>query len=207
MLYYLEKGGFEVNTPLSEWYEQYQKNSAIQGVVWEKFLDPRSMTYAAYVKRQNHREIFLDTIFKHIDETRYDEERNQTWVNALSQTIGPLRFLWHGFQMIASYLGSMAPEGRLVITFAFQTMDEMSRIQRIAYRMRQLQYTYPNFGVSSLTEWQTSPTWQPLRKGLEHLLITFDWMEGFIALNGLFKPILDRLILVHYSELAKQQGD
>lgn len=207
MLYYFEKGGFEVNTPISAWYEQYQKNSLISASTLDQFVDPRQTTYFAYIQRQKDQEIVLDANFKHIDETHYDAQLDEQWLECLSQVIAPLRYPWHGLQMIASYLGSMAPEGKVVIVFAFQTMDEMRRIQRIAYRMRQLQLTYPSFGVNSLEQWQNAPLWQPLRRAIERLLVTYDWLESVVALNLCFKPILDQLFLIHFASTAKKQGD
>lgn len=207
MLYYVEKGGFEVTTPISDWYEQYQKNSPIRATTLDQFNDPQQTTYANYVQNQKDKEIFWDATIKHMDETSYDTQLDRQWIHVLSQVLPPLRYPWHGFQMVSSYLGSMAPEGKLVVVFGFQAMNEMRRIQRIAYRMRQLQIVSPTFGISSLADWQHAPIWQPLRRAIEHLLVTYDWWESFVALNLCFKPILDDLLLIQFSNLAKTQGD
>lgn len=207
MLYYPSKGGFEVHTPISDWYEQYQKNSLIKPKNLDQFCDPSQTTYTSYIKSQKDREIVLDAISRQIDVTQYDKQLDSAWVDQLSRLLAPLRYPWHGLQMVSSYLGSMAPEGKITIVCAFQTMNEMRRIQRIAYRMKQMQLTYPSWGNSSLTEWQQAAHWQPLRKGIEHLLVTYDWMEAFVALNLCFKPVLDNLVLVHFAQRAKQRGD
>lgn len=207
MLYYYAKGGFEVQTPISAWYTQYQRNSLIKSDDLDLFVDSTQTTYTLYIKRQKDKEIVLDASSRHIDETNYDKQLSHQWIEQLGKLIAPLRYPWHGFQMISAYLGSMAPEGKIAIVFAFQTMDEMRRIQRIAYRMRQVQETYPSWGNNSRQEWQEAAHWQPLRKGIEHLLVTYDWLEAFVALNLCFKPILDRLILMHYTEHAQKYGD
>lgn len=207
MLYYFDKGGFENHTPISDWYEQYQRQSLIHATTLEQFVDPLQTTYSTYVQRQKDKEIVLDANIKHMDETYYDAQLDKQWIQVLSQILAPLRYPWHGFQMITSYLGSMAPEVKVVIVFAFQAMDEMRRIQRIAYRMRQLQLECPTFGVSSRADWQHAPLWQPLRRAIERLLVTYDWWESFVALNLCFKPILDQLLLVQFSHIAKKQGD
>lgn len=207
MLYYLAKGGFEVSTPIAAWYSQYQKNSLIKPEGLDAFVDPLQTTYTSYIKRQKDKEIVLDASSRQIDLSGYDKQMPQEWMEQLAQFMAPLRYVWHGFQMISAYLGSMAPEGKIAIVFAFQTMDEMRRIQRIAYRMRQIQETYPAWGDNSKKEWQEAAAWQPLRKGVEYLLVTYDWLEGFVALNLCFKPILDRLILIHYKERAQRYGD
>ena len=73
--------------------------------------------------------------------------------------------------MVASYIGQMAPSGRIVITAALQAGDEMRRVQRIAYRVRQLQQFYRGFATDSKARWQTDAMWQPLRIAIEKLLI------------------------------------
>jgi toluene monooxygenase system protein E len=207
MLYYFDKGGFEVNTPITAWYAQYQTNSLIKPKGLEQFVDPEQTTYTLYIKSRKDKEIVLDAASRQIDILEYDKQLAPVWMDQLAKLLAPLRYPWHGFQMISSYLGSMAPEGKIAIVFSFQTMDEMRRIQRIAYRMRQIQQTYPSWGAHSLQEWQEATYWQPLRKGIEHLLVTYDWLEAFVALNLCFKPILDKLVLVHYAQSAKRHGD
>jgi toluene monooxygenase system protein E len=207
MLYYPAKGGFEVHTPISDWYEQYQKNSLIKPEDLAQFVDPSQTTYTSYIKGQKDREIVLDALSRQIEVTHYDKQLDPAWIEQLSRFMAPLRYPWHGFQMISSYMGSMAPEGKVAIVCAFQAMNEMRRIQRIAYRMRQLQQTYPPWGNNSLADWQKGPHWQPLRKGIEHLLVTYDWLEAFVALNLCFKPLFDHLVLIHFAHQAKQKGD
>jgi hypothetical protein len=58
---------------------------------------------------------------------------------------GPLRFPGHGLQMLAAYIGKMAPSSGITMAASFQAADEMRRVQRLAYRMRQLQVTHPEF--------------------------------------------------------------
>jgi toluene monooxygenase system protein E len=101
----------------------------------------------------------------------------------------------------------MAPSGRITIVAALQSADEMRRIQRIAYRIRQLQQIYPGFAADSRTLWQTDSMWQPLREVVEKLLIAYDWAESFVGLNLVLKPLVDELFMKHLSELALSQDD
>jgi toluene monooxygenase system protein E len=109
--------------------------------------------------------------------------------------------------MIASYIGQMAPSGRITIAAALQSADEMRRIQRIAYRIRQLQLIYPEFASDSRTVWQTDSLWQPLREVVEKLLIAYDWAESFVALNLVLKPLVDELFMKYLSVVALRQDD
>jgi toluene monooxygenase system protein E len=109
--------------------------------------------------------------------------------------------------MIASYIGQMAPGGRITIAAALQSADEMRRIQRIAYRVRQLQQVYPGFAADSRALWQTDPVWQPLREVVEKLLIAYDWAESFVGLNLVVKPLVDELFMKCVSDLALRHDD
>jgi hypothetical protein len=109
--------------------------------------------------------------------------------------------------MVASYIGQMAPSGRIVITATLQAADEMRRVQRLAYRVRQLQQRYRGFATDSKGRWQTDTLWQPLRIAIEKLLICYDWAESFVGLNLVLKPLMDEVFMNHLSILALREGD
>jgi len=198
---------FEVDVPLKDWYRRYQEESPLVCSSWEKFRDPRETTYTKYTGVQRDKEIFVDGILEEIELTGYDAPLRPAWLHILTRVVAPFRYPGHGFQMIVSYIGQMAPGGRITIVAALQSADEMRRIQRIAYRIRQLQQTYPGFGADSRTLWQTDSMWQPLREVVEKLLIAYDWAESFVGLNLVLKPLIDELFMKYLSELALGQDD
>jgi toluene monooxygenase system protein E len=156
---------------------------------------------------QREKEIFVDGILDEIETTGYDAHLRPAWLHILPRVVAPFRYPGHGFQMIASYVGQMAPSGRITIAAALQSADEMRRIQRIAYRIRQLQLIYPGFAADSRTLWQTDSLWQPLREVVEKLLIVYDWAESFVGLNLVLKPLVDELFMKHLSDVALRQDD
>ena len=174
---------------------------------WEKFRDPRETTYTKYTDLQREKEIFVDGILDEIELTGYDAHLRPAWLHILPRVVAPFRYPGHGFQMIASYVGQMAPSGRITIAAALQSADEMRRIQRIAYRIRQLQLIYPGFASDSRTLWQTDSLWQPLREVVEKLLIAYDWAESFVGLNLVLKPLVDELFMKYLSDVALRQDD
>jgi toluene monooxygenase system protein E len=198
---------FELDVPLKDWYRQYQEESPLVCSSWEKFRDPRETTYTKYTDVQREKEIFVDGILEEIELTGYDTHLHPAWLHIMGKVVAPFRYPSHGFQMIVSYIGQMAPSGRITITAALQSADEMRRIQRIAYRIRQLQQIYPEFGADSKTLWQTDPMWQPLREVVEKLLVTYDWAESFVALNLVLKPLVDELFMKCLSDLALIEDD
>ncbi len=198
---------FELDVPLLDWYKRYQQESPLTCTSWENFRDPRETTYTKYTEIQRDKEIFVDGIMEEIELSGYDGQISPRWLHVLSRVVAPLRYPGHGFQMLASYIGQMAPSGRIVITAALQAADEMRRVQRIAYRVRQLQQLYLGFAADSKARWQADALWQPLRIAIEKLLICYDWAESFVGLNLVLKPLMDELFMTHLSDLAVREGD
>jgi toluene monooxygenase system protein E len=162
-LHYWTARGFEVRVPLAEWYARYQRESPFRCRDWEAFSDPRRTTYTTYTELQRGRETFVDGVLHSID-AGYDGRLPPAWIAGLDRLLAPLRYPAHGLQMLAAYVGQMAPGSRITIAAAFQAADEMRRIQRLAYRMRQLQETSPEFGRFARRTWQEDPVWQPSAK-------------------------------------------
>ena len=198
---------FELDVPLQDWYKRYQQDSPVRCSSWEKFSDPRETTYTKYNEIQRDKEVFVDSILEEIEWNAYDGQLSPRWLHVLSRVIAPFRYPAHGLQMAASYIGQMAPSGRIVITASLQAADEMRRVQRIAYRVRQLQQFYAGFAADSKARWQTDSLWQPLRMAIEKLLVCYDWAESFVALNLVLKPLVDELFMSYFSELALREGD
>jgi toluene monooxygenase system protein E len=198
---------FEIDIPLKDWYKRFQQDSPLTCSSWERFRDPRETTYTKYTEIQRNKEIFVDGILQEIELTGYDGQLSARWLHVLSRVVAPLRYPGHGLQMIASYFGQMAPSGRIVIAATLQAGDEMRRVQRIAYRVRQLQLRYPDFAADSKARWETDTLWQPFRMAIEKLLICYDWAESFVALNLVLKPLVDELFMNRFSELALREGD
>ena len=205
-LHYWAARGFEVKVPLDEWYARYQRGSPLRCTDWDQFRDPRETTYTKYTEIQHARETFVDGLLESIDDD-YDRRLSPRWLGLLDRVLAPLRYPVHGLQMAAAYVGHLAPGGRIAIAAAFQAADEVRRVQRLAYRMRQLQETQPAFGHAARTSWQDDPIWQPLREVLETLLVTWDWGESLVALELVFKPAFDELFMTRLGRLARAAGD
>jgi toluene monooxygenase system protein E len=198
---------FELDVPLREWFEQYQQGSPLACSSWEKFMDPRETTYTKYTELQMEKEIFVDCILEEIEASGYDREMLPQWVRMLATLVAPFRYPGHALMMIAAYVAQMAPGGRIVVAAALQAGDEARRVERLAYRVRQLQLAFPGFAVDSKSLWQKDQRWQPLRQFIERLLVTYDWAEAFIALNLVLKPMIDDLFLKRTSDLALGHND
>jgi toluene monooxygenase system protein E len=206
LLYYVTRG-FEVQVPAQAWYDRYQSGSPLTCSDWERFADPRSTTYTSYTALQKRQETFVDGLLAAMAEPAYVAALSPDWLDVLEQVLPPFRYAAHGLQMIAAYVGHMAPSGKIVVAAAFQVADEIRRIERIAYRMRQLQEVRPGFGDASRQIWEDAPAWQPLREVIERLLVTYDWGEAFVGLNLCLKPAIDGVLVSALAPAARQAGD
>ncbi|BCT74624.1 toluene hydroxylase [Sinomonas cyclohexanicum] len=207
-----EPAPFEMDphTPLNLWYLKNREGSAFQVDDWEQFRDPFKLTYRDYVAMQHEREIFVDGMIDRAEASNHAATLSPEWVAALADVLVPLRFPIHVLQMVSLYVGQMAPSSYITNCAHFQAADQMRRIQRIAYWTKVLDNAHG--GDIASTErsrqiWESDPAWQPLRKALEELLITYDWGEAFTALNVVLKPTLDAMFNEALSELATQNGD
>jgi toluene monooxygenase system protein E len=208
LLYYPGRG-FEVTTPVGAAHARHVGGSSLVfgPRLDDRFRDPRATTYASYTELQKGKEIFVDGLLATLDDGAYDRRLSRAWLEVLAQVMAPLRYPVHALQMIAGYLGSMAPAGRVVVACAFQAADEMRRIQRLAYRLRQLQETHAGLGDDAKARWTGHPMWQPWRRLLEELLVTYDLGESLCALTLVVKPAFDELFGARFARLAAAAGD
>jgi toluene monooxygenase system protein E len=205
LLYYTQQG-FELPTPIAAWYERHQRGSRLRAS-GQGFADPGATTYASYVAARDEREAFADQIARSIEETGYDRGLAPGWLDVLSRVLPVLRYPCQGLHLIASYVGQLAPEGRVVVACAFQAMDELRRIERLAQRMRLLMEVRPGLGDDARLAWQHGLAWQPLRQVLERLLVTYDF--GAATIQGLLvlAPAFDALFMRGFARLAAERGD
>jgi hypothetical protein len=207
LLHYVGRGGFAVNVPMSGFYAQHQKASPLTSDRWEEFVDPRATTYTKYVELQRDAESHVDRLLASVEDPDYQRKFVPGWIESFAVTLSPLRFLWHGLQMAAAYVGQMAPSSRIAVAALFQCGDEIRRTQRIAVRLAQIARTRPTIARQGRVLWQSDPNWQPLRRAIEHLLVTYDWGEALVALNVCIKPALDDLFLLALADRADQSVD
>jgi hypothetical protein len=169
---------------------------------WNAFRDPDQFTYRKYVTSQDNSETYLDAIIKEFARIGRPEHAP----DFLQTCLTPSRYLAHGLQMMSAYLQQLAPSTYVGNCAAFQTGDQLRRVQRVAYRTRQLDRMYPErlFGKTERTAWEQLPEWQGLRKGIERLLVSFDWDDVFVGLNLVVKPLADELTLRQFAVVARQ---
>jgi len=195
-LHYNYPDGFELtDTSVINWYRRHREGSQLRSSNWESFADPRRTTYRSYNELQDRKEDVIDGLLRQIDDEGYDNELPEAWVEFLDRWYAPLRFPAHGLQMLAAYVGQMAPASRVTNCAAFQAADELRRVQRIAYRTAQLAEHRPSVDVDAhRRRWEEADAYQPLRELIERALVAYDWGEALIVTSLVIKPLFDRLV-------------
>lgn len=206
-LLYHPARGFEVNVPARRWYEQHQRGGRLRCDNWDQFEDPRATTYPRYTALQARQEANLDGVLRSWLATEHDPARAAVWRETFLRTLAPLRFALHGFQMMAAYVGQMAPSGRLAMTALFQTADQMRRVHRIALHLGLLRKAHPWTEEPGRAAWQSDPAWQPLRRVLEQALVAYDWGESLVALNLCLAPVVEGLFFTELAPILREQRD
>lgn len=198
-LHYYPKRGLEIETPVSEWVTNRQAKSALKLENWNAFVDPHGTTYMNYTSRQYEKVAYVSKLNEASDVPLAQAHRAE-----LARTVGCLRFVCHALQMTAAYVGQMAPSSQLTIVCSFQAADEMRKVHQFSYRLAL--WGDEEAADQAMSAWLKDESWQPLRKLMEELLVTFDWTESFIALNRVVKCEVDRLlgILAQRANVASQ---
>ena len=130
-LHYNYPSKFELGdgSSVNRWYAKYREGSDLVVGDWDEFRDPRATTYRAYCLLQSEKEQAVDGLLNEIDDMGYDDTLDEGWLLFLHDHYFPLRFPLHGLEMLAAYVGQMAPSSRLTNCAAFQAADELRRLR------------------------------------------------------------------------------
>jgi len=200
LLYYPARG-FEVDTPVWRHYQEFQQGGQLRSERWDELEDPAQYTYSTYVAERRDQEAFLDRLF---ERPKLPLSRELTPLLGL---LSALRFPLHGLQMVAAYVGALAPSGRISVVLAFQAADELRRIQRLCQWLARSGQPVAQLDALGREIWQQNPAFQPLRRSIEELLVTYDWGAALVVLNGIMKPIFDRLWFEQLAGVAERHQD
>lgn len=206
LLHHPERG-FEVATPVQRWHERHQGGSRFRLPDPEAFHDPRRTTYRSWIALQRDQEALLDGLEDAHAGAVLEPGPGAGSLEFLERVLAPLRHPVHGLMMAAAYVGHLAPSGKIAIAALFQAGDEVRRVHRLAWRLGIHRRRQPGLGDGSRRSFEEDPVWQPLRRVLERLLVTWDWGESFAALDLVLKPVLDAFLLAHAAAFARAAAD
>ena len=198
------------DTFANQWMKRHRDGTGLKVKNWEAFRDPDAMFYRIYNQKQDNAESFIDKAIEQFTEkSNADAGLDGDGVDMLARVFTPARYMAHGLQMASAYIQQMASTSYVANAAAFQTFDHLRRVERTAYRTRQLSIVWPEqgFGQGERAVWEQDALWQPVRRAVEELLVCFAWHEIFVATNLLVKPALDLVSLKEFATVADERGD
>jgi toluene monooxygenase system protein E len=194
----------------NRWLLKHRDGAALKPTSLDEFRDPDQLTYRKYTQLMDEQETYLDGVLQHYSDVhKTDRQLKPQVLDLLAHVLTPTRYLGHGLQMVSAYVQQMAHSSYVANCASFQTADQLRRVQRIAYRTRQLNdmFTDRGFGSGERAIWERDADWQPTREAIERLLVAYDWDQAFVGLNMVVKPVVDELFLKAFATVARDQGD
>jgi toluene monooxygenase system protein E len=190
------------------WLREHRDSIKLTAADWDAFRDPDAVTYRTYVAGQDDQETYVEGLLEQFDRDGHDRSLSPAALDLLARALTPSRYLAHGLQMLSAYLQQLAISSYIGNCAAFQTADQLRRVQLTAYRTTQLHLTHPDrgFGRDERDTWETAAEWQPIRKAVELALIEYDWDRALVITNLVVKPVADMLLLDQLSRQAAVVG-
>ncbi|OPX05310.1 toluene hydroxylase [Mycobacterium sp. AT1] len=190
------------------WLRTHRDSMSLVVPDWDAFRDPDIMTYGSYVATQDDQETYVEGLLAQFDGDHHDEQLSSEALSLLGHAMTPTRFVAHSQQMLSAYVQQLAVSSYVGNCAAFQTADQLRRVQLTAYRTTQLRLNHPDhgFGTGEKATWTGHPDWQPIRAAFEWALIEFDWDAAFVATNLVNKAIADQLFLVQLGSQLRATG-
>jgi toluene monooxygenase system protein E len=193
----------------NRWLRDHRDSIALVAPDWNAFRDPDAVTYGSYVAMQDDQEAYIEGLLERFDRDEHDARLSEATLGFLAATLTPCRYLAHAGQMLSAYLQQLAPSSYIANCAAFQTADQLRRVQLIAYRTTQLRLTYPQraFGTGERATWEGHPGWQPIREAVEQALVAYDWDAALVATQLVVKPVADLIFLEQLGLELAAAGD
>jgi hypothetical protein len=190
------------------WLREHRDSMKLTAPDWDAFRDPDAVTYGSYVAAQDDQETYVEGLLEQFDRDGYDQSLSPQALDLLAAALTPGRYLAHGLQMLSAYLQQLAVSSYVGNCAAFQTADQLRRVQLTAYRTTQLRLTHEGreFGTGERHRWETDPNWQPIRKAIELAFVEYDWDRAFVVTNLVVKPVADLLMIEQLGRQAAVVG-
>lgn len=191
------------------WLREHRDQHIFGVEAWNDFRDPDKLTYRKYCQVQDESETYIDELLKNFTVSKKaDASLDAHALQFLSESMTPQRYLGHGQQMLSCYIQQMAPSTYVSNCATFQAADTLRRVQRVAYRTKQLDNENPSFGFGhgERAMWEKDSSWQPVREAIEKLMVEYDFDRAVSGFQLCVKPMLDNLFLNQFAIVARSLG-
>ncbi|RZL70601.1 MAG: isoprene monooxygenase oxygenase subunit beta, partial [Rhodococcus sp. (in: high G+C Gram-positive bacteria)] len=116
------------------WLREHRDSMKLAVADWDSFRDPDTVTYGSYVADQDDQETYVEGLIAQFDGEGSDETLSDEALTLLVRALTPTRYVAHSQQMLSAYVQQLAISSYVANCAAFQTADQLRRVQLTAYR-------------------------------------------------------------------------
>src|SRR5260370_24436794 len=120
------------------WLREHRDSIKLTAPDWDGFRDPDAVTYGSYVADQDDQETYVEGLLERFDGEGYDASLSADAPDLLATAVTPGRYLAHARQRLSAYLQQLSLTSYAGNRAAFQTADQLRRVQLTACRTTQL---------------------------------------------------------------------
>lgn len=172
---------------------------------WYVLKDPRQLYYGTYTQTRARQQEVLESNFTFVEKNHVLNTISADLVTKAENLLIPLRHYEWGANMNNSFITGYAYGATLTNATMFATMDRLGSAQYITRIGLLIDGNQGTSLEQAKQNWLEHPSWQPLRKSVENMLVLKDWYELFVAQNLVFdgyiyplvKHIIDRDLVAH----------
>lgn len=169
------------------------------------FVDPRQYYYAPYVtSRASMADAFAATL-SYLDARSLLERLPAAWRDLMARLVIPLRHYESGAQMISCEATRFSYGATIAACAGFAAFDRIGNAQSLSRIGIALGGGSADLLASAKESWMRDEALQPLRKGVEELLIEPDWAVALIGLDTIDR-LLFSLLYSHLDDAAISAG-
>lgn len=159
---------------------------------WYSLKDPRQYYYGSYTIARARQQDAAESSFDMIEDRGLAELIPAELRQIALDVLVPMRHVEWGGNMGNSYIAAYGYGTLITQPCLYHAMDHLGVAQYLT-RIG-LVLDGPEGLDIAKAAWMSSPTWQPMRRHVENLLVVQDWFEIFVAQNlvleGLLNPML-----------------
>jgi hypothetical protein len=187
-----------------------EDSTAVKCGAWEAYRDPAQLWQRPYVSTANIEEQALSYLVPAALQDGLAEEINPVWrTEVMGKYLAAWPFVDYGLFLALSYAAREALADTILFMTAFSASDYMRQLQDIVQAIFQIQDELPEFtDTAARAAWLHDPALLPIRKNVELIASSRDWVEVLVATNLVFEPVVGHLAKDEFfARFASHNGD
>lgn len=166
-------------------------STAARSSDWFAFRDPGGVWERTFYQHGTEREKAIEGTLSASSMDKLFEDFDPEWVDVLREHLQALAYVENGLWLATATTARACLSDTIAHAVAFESALKQRLAQAIVLYGMDLE---PHFGPMPIEPAQErflrDELWQPVRRYLERLRTTLDWMELIVAVNVCFEPVV-----------------